>query len=49
MGQFTGFMLADAGFDVWLTNARGNTYGRAHTYLDPDRDKEFWQFSSVWL
>uniref|UniRef100_A0A914YX75 AB hydrolase-1 domain-containing protein n=1 Tax=Panagrolaimus superbus TaxID=310955 RepID=A0A914YX75_9BILA len=37
-------MLADAGFDVWLGNVRGNTYGKAHVSLDPKKEK-FWEFS----
>ncbi|XP_069680504.1 lipase 3-like [Periplaneta americana] len=37
-------LLADLGFDVWLGNARGNTYSRAHVSLDPD-DYRFWDFS----
>eukprot|EP00128_Syssomonas_multiformis_P010334 Colp12_sorted_trinity150504_noHs@1353 len=35
------FMLADAGYDVWLANNRGTTYGTRHIYLDPSSD-DFW-------
>jgi len=36
-----GFVLADAGFDVFLGNARGNTYSSTNKYYSPDT-KEFW-------
>jgi len=42
--QSLAFMAADAGFDVWLGNARGNTYSRRHTQFDP-KDRNFWKFS----
>lgn len=39
------YMLADAGYDVWLTNVRGNTYGRRHKKGLFPNDKDFWLFS----
>ena len=41
------FIAAEAGYDVWLPNARGNKYGMAHTQYDPNRDKEFWDHSWI--
>jgi lysosomal acid lipase/cholesteryl ester hydrolase len=39
------FQLADLGFDIWISNARGNTYSRKHQHLDPS-EEAFWNFSS---
>lgn len=40
-----GFMLANRGYDVWFGNSRGNKHSRNHTKYNPDKNKEFWEFT----
>ncbi|KAI8469963.1 MAG: Alpha/Beta hydrolase protein [Monoraphidium minutum] len=39
-----GFYLADAGFDVWMVNTRGNTFSAGHRRLHTS-DNAYWEFS----
>uniref|UniRef100_A0A0K0DPS1 Abhydro_lipase domain-containing protein n=1 Tax=Angiostrongylus cantonensis TaxID=6313 RepID=A0A0K0DPS1_ANGCA len=42
--ESAGFVFADAGFDVWLGNMRGNTYSTKHVNLSPAESK-FWKWT----
>lgn len=42
--QALAYLAADAGYDVWLGNNRGNTYSRRNIYIEPTESR-FWNFS----
>ncbi|ODM93978.1 Lipase 3 [Orchesella cincta] len=39
------FKLADAGYDVWISNCRGTTYSMGHKNYDANKDIAYWSFS----
>ncbi|GBP63056.1 Lipase 3 [Eumeta japonica] len=43
-GKGLAYVLADAGYDVWMANVRGNRYSREHTKYAKDT-KSYWNFS----
>jgi pimeloyl-ACP methyl ester carboxylesterase len=44
--QSPAFILARAGFDVWMGNNRGSMYGRKNSRINPDKDpKDFFNYS----
>ncbi|KAJ4778943.1 Lipase [Rhynchospora pubera] len=38
------FILADSGYDVWISNTRGTRFSRQHTSLDP-KSRSYWDWS----
>ncbi|CAG2161896.1 unnamed protein product [Oppiella nova] len=44
VGNNLGFVLAQHGYDVWLSNSRGNTYSTNHTIYKTS-EKKYWRFT----
>ncbi|XP_075973506.1 lipase 3-like [Anticarsia gemmatalis] len=43
-GKGLAYVLADAGYDVWMANIRGNRYSKEHIWYKSD-SKSYWNFS----
>ncbi|CAK1595753.1 unnamed protein product [Parnassius mnemosyne] len=43
-GKALAYVLADAGYDVWMSNIRGNRYSKEHAWLKTNT-KSYWNFS----
>lgn len=41
--MFLAYVLADAGYDVWLPNFRGNLYSYRHVTLT-GKDRQYWDY-----
>jgi len=39
------FVLARAGYDVWMGNNRGTTHSYGHVKFDHKKDREYWHFT----
>uniref|UniRef100_A0A183E0E6 Abhydro_lipase domain-containing protein n=1 Tax=Gongylonema pulchrum TaxID=637853 RepID=A0A183E0E6_9BILA len=44
--QFQGFLFADAGFDVWMGNVRGNKYSTGHVNYTRS-NRKYWDFTLI--
>nr|GMC99502.1 triacylglycerol lipase 2-like [Ipomoea batatas] len=43
--QSLAMILADSGFDVWISNIRGTRYSRRHVSLDANTDPDYWNWT----
>lgn len=43
-GKGIAYLLSDLGYDVWMGNARGNSFSKNHKKLNPKKG-DFWEFS----
>ncbi|XP_048001227.1 lipase 3-like [Leguminivora glycinivorella] len=41
-----GYLIPDECYDTWFGSYRGTFYSRGHVRLNPNTDREYWQFST---